>query len=233
MASRPVCLGIKHPSGAYDQIFITIRQLQVCWCGALSLTRTGLSFTISACPRQRSHSRVGVPWGSQPYFTVSDSILPFSSPPTTRRATVEVFDAVFTRDTGCTLDLSWLNWVCLGIKHPFWGLWPDFYYFQTAACLLMWGALSDERTGMSYNCCWPRQRSYSRVRGGHIFLSQIRDFPFHPAYNPSARTAYKTPLLSFSSIVDAGKCLLGSRYSETSPVYLLIPRSLPSGGRCL
>jgi hypothetical protein len=37
--SRSVCLGIKHPSGAYDQIIITVRQLRVCWCGALSLTR--------------------------------------------------------------------------------------------------------------------------------------------------------------------------------------------------
>jgi hypothetical protein len=37
--SRPVCLGIKHPSWTYDQIFITVRRLRVCWCGALSLTR--------------------------------------------------------------------------------------------------------------------------------------------------------------------------------------------------
>jgi hypothetical protein len=28
--SRPVCLLIKHLSGTYDQIFITVRQLRVC-----------------------------------------------------------------------------------------------------------------------------------------------------------------------------------------------------------
>jgi hypothetical protein len=34
---------------------------------------------------------------SRPYFTVSDLRLPFSSPPTTRRVTVEVFDPASTR----------------------------------------------------------------------------------------------------------------------------------------
>jgi hypothetical protein len=55
--------------------------------GALSDDRTDLSFTIAAGPRQRSHCRVRVPWGSPPYFTVSDLRLPFSSPPMTCRTT--------------------------------------------------------------------------------------------------------------------------------------------------
>jgi hypothetical protein len=37
--SRSVCLGIKYPSGVYDQIFIAVRQLRVWLCGVLSLTR--------------------------------------------------------------------------------------------------------------------------------------------------------------------------------------------------
>jgi hypothetical protein len=65
--------------------------------GALSDERTGLSFTIATGPRQRSHSRVRVSWDSWPYFTVLDSRLPISSPPTTRRVTVEVFDPASTR----------------------------------------------------------------------------------------------------------------------------------------
>jgi hypothetical protein len=65
----------------------------------LSDERSGLLFTIAAGPRQRSHSRVWVPWDSWSYFTVSDLRLPFSSPPTTRRVTVEVFDPASTRAT--------------------------------------------------------------------------------------------------------------------------------------
>jgi hypothetical protein len=90
--SRPVCLGIKHPSGAYDQILIAGLLI---W-GVLSDERTDLSFAIATGPGQRSDSRVRVPWGSRQYFTVSESRLPFLSPPTTRRVTVEVFDPAST-----------------------------------------------------------------------------------------------------------------------------------------
>jgi hypothetical protein len=37
--SWPVSLRIKHSSGVYEQMFTTVGQLQLCWCGTLSLTR--------------------------------------------------------------------------------------------------------------------------------------------------------------------------------------------------
>jgi hypothetical protein len=95
---RPVCLGTKHPFVAYDQIFITCVTVTVLFLwGALSDERSGLSFVCAAGPCQRSLSWVRVPWDLRPYFTVSDLRLPFSSPPTTSRVTVEVIDPASTR----------------------------------------------------------------------------------------------------------------------------------------
>jgi hypothetical protein len=74
------------PSGAHDQIFIIVWQLRY--------------FVYAAGPRQRSLSRVRVPWISRPYFSLSVLRIPFSSPPTTSRVTVEVYEPVSTRVTG-------------------------------------------------------------------------------------------------------------------------------------
>jgi hypothetical protein len=59
---------------------------------------------------------------------------------------------------GQPASLSWS-------KAPFWGLRPDLYYCLTVAGLLIWGALSDERTGLSFAIATgPRQRSHFLVR---------------------------------------------------------------------
>jgi hypothetical protein len=69
--SRPVCLGIEHPFGAYDKIFITCATVTVLFLwDALSDERTGLSFAYAAGHCQRSLSLVRVRWDSRPYFTV-------------------------------------------------------------------------------------------------------------------------------------------------------------------
>jgi hypothetical protein len=50
---------------------------------------------------------------------------------------------------GQSASLSWN-------KAPAWGLWPDFYYYKTAARLLMGGhSLWREDGSVVYNCSWP------------------------------------------------------------------------------
>jgi hypothetical protein len=96
------------PSRTHDQIFsyyyLTVTVLFL-WV-ALSDERTGLSFVYAAGSSQRSLSRVRVPWYSRPYFTVSDLRLPISSPLTTHRVTVEVFDPASTLVTNLNYNRS-------------------------------------------------------------------------------------------------------------------------------
>jgi hypothetical protein len=113
--------------------------------GVLSHERMGLSITIAAGPRQHSHSRVRVPWDSQPYFTVSDSRLPFSSPPATRRVTVEVFDPASIRESELLFESA--SYVTTDVqpaslswnKAPIWGLRPDLYYLCDSYGLVLVG----------------------------------------------------------------------------------------------
>jgi hypothetical protein len=72
-------------------------------------------------------------------------------------------------------SLSWC-------QAPIWGPRPDFYRCQTVAGLLTWGALSDERKGLSFTIAADLAstvilESDSSGTHAHILLSQIRDSP--------------------------------------------------------
>jgi hypothetical protein len=130
MVSRPVCLGIKYPSGAYDQIFITCVTVTVLFLrGALSEERSGLSFVCAAGPCQSSLSRVRVPWDLGPYFTV--------------------WAELYVTTDGQAASLSWN-------KAPIWGLQPDLHYLCDSYGLVLVGrTLWREDGSVLYICCWP------------------------------------------------------------------------------
>jgi hypothetical protein len=158
--SRPVSLGIKHPSGAYDQIFYCQTVAGLLMWDALSDERTGLSFTIAAGPSQRNHSRVRVPWDSRPYFAISDSRLPFSSPPTTRRATVEVFDPASTRSTFLSLHNEYLIRHGPHRKHRL----QQFLY---SMCIRYRRNMFSESLPNNYRLLWLHCPGFRHWRGAH------------------------------------------------------------------
>jgi hypothetical protein len=76
----------------------------------------------------------------------------------TCKLTLESESESYFMTDGQPASLSWN-------KAPFWGLRPDLYYCLTVVGLLILGALSDERTGLSFTIAvGPRQCSHFRVR---------------------------------------------------------------------
>jgi hypothetical protein len=92
---------------------------------------------------------------------------------------LEVGESYVATD-GQSASLSWN-------KAPICGLRPDFYYCQTVAGLLIRGAVSDERTGLSFTIAAGFASavilgSESRGIRDHILLSQIGDSLFVAPY---------------------------------------------------
>jgi hypothetical protein len=96
--------------GSWPDIYYSSTLTVLFFWGVLSDERTGLSFVYAVGPRQRSIARSRVPWDLWSYFTVPDLRLPFSSPPTTRTVTVEVFEPASTRVRSelWTINYCWL-----------------------------------------------------------------------------------------------------------------------------
>jgi hypothetical protein len=122
-------------------------------------------------------------------------------------------------------------------KAPIWGLRPDFYYCQRVAGLLMWGALSDERTGLNLSL------SHIASDGQSVYLSWCRapsgahdqilvtvwQLLFCPLryshYVASGWHQQKTPFPNNSSFVIVG--CLPRRWVETVVLILLCACSVP------
>jgi hypothetical protein len=103
--SQSVSLGVEPHLGLMTRYLLLFDTFGLDFVGRPLWREDRSVFVYAPGPCQRSLSRVRVPWDSWPYFNASGLRLPFSSPPTTRRVMVEVFDPAFT--------LGQLNWFSL------------------------------------------------------------------------------------------------------------------------
>jgi hypothetical protein len=236
--------------------------LLLCWRETLFDERAGLSYTVTAGPRQRNNSCILVPRDLWPYFTVSDSRLPqpgglgpriyisqkeggpvilstnwvlFSSSPMIHRwrysnplprglsqlqNKVQSQRQSYIMTDGQSVGLGWC-------QAPIWG-WPNFYYHQTVAGLLKWGALSDDRTGLYFTvAAGPRQRSLSGVRvprdlwPSDLRLSQPRG-PGSRIYFPRKRVTQIYPKALGSKPQSSGSpCNIPGRTAYKTSISLL------------
>jgi hypothetical protein len=148
--SQPVCLGLTtrfllllDSSGFVDVGGLSLMRGQVCHLQLLlALTRTVI-LGSKTC-------------GTRDLILLSDLRLPLPLPPMTHRAMVEVLKPASTQDcqsqtksqsyvttVGHSASLSWNKALILVLR-------PGLYYCMTAAGLLMWDALCDNRIGLSF-----------------------------------------------------------------------------------
>jgi hypothetical protein len=99
-------------------------------------------------------------------------------------------------------------------KAPIWGLQPDFYYCLTVADLLILGALSDERTGLSFT-----------IAAGHlVLLITSRHGPRRKHLSSIAVQLLVSGGMTYSTVVYVA---IGKDRAENTVLLLLF------SGRCL
>jgi hypothetical protein len=94
---------------------------------------------------------------------------------------------------GQSTSLSWN-------KALIWGLRSHFYYCLTVADLLIWGALSDERTGLSLDRCLGFCLSYIATDGQSASLSWNKA-PVHSLFITARQLGWKSPPWRFLFLV--------------------------------
>jgi hypothetical protein len=94
---QSVSLGVEPHLGLMTRYLLLFDSYGLVFVGRPLWREDESVFWICCWSSPGSLSRLRVPRYSWPYFTVSDLRLLFSSPPTTRRVTVEVFDPASTR----------------------------------------------------------------------------------------------------------------------------------------
>jgi hypothetical protein len=146
------------------------------------LWREDGSFVYVAGHRQRSLFWFRVPWDSWPYLTLWDLTLPFSSPLSTRRLTVEVLEPLFSKSE----SKSHCDWRSVDqqvlVSSPIWGSWPDITIWQLRSWFSRAPSLMRGRVCLMYMLLALAivvfLGSESLGTRDHIILSQIWNFPF-------------------------------------------------------